>query len=188
MEVVARVNPAWMAKWVIMGILLLGLGAWCFYDATVTYPEHNRRVAAFEELEARGQLDEWPKIASENGWTDEDPGEPRTDFDILSQWIMLAICVPLGLASLITVAFHAGRTLSADETGVRGRGGERVPYERITAIDKSRWDRKGIAVLHFESDGGDPDTLKLDDWVFRGAAAVLAEVEKRTGLGENIAG
>lgn len=188
MAIEARVNPGWVAKWLVMGSLLLGMGAWCLYDAVVAYPEHNRRVAAFNELKEQGRLADWPTIAAEHGWSDADPGEPKTDLDILSQWIMLAICGPLGLAAIVIVALHARRRITADEAGLVGPRGERVPYGRITSIDKERWERKGIAVVHYETADGRSLSVKIDDWVYRGAAEVLQEVELRTGLGEAMPG
>jgi hypothetical protein len=149
----------------------------------VRYPEHNRRVAAFTELKENQRLGDWSKVAADNGWSDDDPGQPHGETDIMSQWVMLAICAPLGLAALGMVGWNARRTLVADAERVHGPDGSKVSYDRITAIDKARWDRKGIAWITYQDETGQEDRFKIDDWVFRGAAEVLAEVERRTGLG-----
>jgi hypothetical protein len=87
------------------------------------------------------------------------------------------ICIPIGLLSLIWLAFNARRPLFADEQGVQF-GSRRLAYDQITSIDRTRWDSKGIAVLESEQ----AKSITLDDWKFKGAADVLGVVDARLGI------
>jgi len=42
-----------------------------------------------------------------------------------------------------------------------------VPLGTIGKIDKRRWDRKGIAYIHYELTGGRIGCLRLDDFVYQ---------------------
>ena len=182
MAVEARMNPTWRNKWLLLAGFLVFFAAWSVYDALVAYPAHNQRVAKFQELKETSRLSEWPEHARSQGWSDEDPGEPMSEGSIQTQWVQMGICLALA-AMVLGRVIYVGRTrLAADDQGLVGPSGERVPYDQIREIDKTRWDSKGIAVVHYGGDGA-RRKLKLDDWVYRDADVVLGEVEKRTGLG-----
>jgi hypothetical protein len=196
MAVEARVNPTWATKWIIMAVFLLGYGAMCIYDGSVAYPNHNKRVQKIREYKTEtveGATSawnwksdqakrDWADYAKSQGWSDEDPGAPKSEQDLFTQWVQLAIVGPLGIAALAMVLVTSRRKLVADEQGVTGATGPRVPYSAIVSIDKARWDSKGIAILHW-TDGPRSGKLKIDDWVYRDGDRVLEEVEKFTGLG-----
>ena len=58
-----------------------------------------------------------------------------------------------------------------------------VPLGNVTAVDRGRWDRKGIALVDYTLDDGTPGTLRLDDFIYQRAPIdaifdrVLAAVE-----------
>ena len=185
MPIEASINPTWAIKWILLGVALLVFAGWSWYDGAVGYPEHNRHVAAFQKHMASDELKaKWPEYARSQGWSDEDPGEARSEFDITTQYVMMVVLIPLGLAAVGLVLYHRGRKLIADEEGLVGSSGERAAYGSIRSIDKARWDAKGIAVVNYVDDEGQEDTIKVDDWVFRDAELVLEEVERQTGLGD----
>ncbi|QNN21961.1 hypothetical protein HED60_06645 [Planctomycetales bacterium ZRK34] len=207
MAIEARVNPTWAWKWVIMAGFCLGFGALCIYDGLIAYPNHNQKVAAFahyqpdaaEKLfDISGQPAGWsfdetkldytghadfPAFADAMGWSDENPGPPKSDTDITTQWIMLVICALIGASALIWVFLHKGTKLIADENGFIASDGTRIGYAEITDINKAKWDSKGIAVVHYKTPEGADATAKIDDWVYRDGDLVLEQVEQMTGIG-----
>ena len=134
---------------------------------------------------------------AKRGWKDMDPSkvlhqEPaaapgmrgkvylttaiHSEWDIRTQFIMAAICLPIGLYLLYRLVRMAPRRLAADEDTLYCIEGPEIPFESITSIDKKKWDRKGIAWVHYEQDGKNGKAL-IDDWIFKGAAAVLERIE-----------
>jgi hypothetical protein len=168
-----------------MSAMLLGFALWSVYDGAVAYPAHNEKVAKFQELKDGGRISMWPAYASERGWSDEDPGEGFDEMDIRTQWVQASVTGALALAALFMIWRTYRSRLAAEPDALVGPSGQRVHYNEITEIDKERWDSKGIAIVHYESDGK-KGTVKIDDWVFKDADHVLAEVENRTGLGAPI--
>lgn len=207
MAIEAHVNPTWAWKWVIMAVFCLGFGGWCIYDGLVAYPEHNLKVAAFahyqpdasEELfDATGQPAGWsydasrlnyeghpdyPAFAESMGWSDEKPGKPKSDTDIMTQWIQLAITLVIAVSALGWVYAHKGTKLVATDEHLVGANGKQVAFAHITDINKAKWDSKGIAVVHYKTPEGEQGTIKIDDWVYRDGDLVLEQVEQHTGLG-----
>jgi hypothetical protein len=91
---------------------------------------------------------------------------------------------PLSLLFLAWV-FHASRgSYRFDGSTLSVPGHENIPLSAIQKIDRSKWDRKGIAYLQYQLPGSDKlGTIKLDDFIYQRIptdaifAAVLESVE-----------
>lgn len=173
-------------KWLVMGLVLIGFGGLCIKDGALVYPQQQAQYEVYEGFAETDNMAGWVERAESEGWS-TDPPPARSDMDIYTQWGMLAISWPLGFAALGMVIWFRGRKLVATEEALVGHRGERVLYNSITAIDKERWDSKGIAYVLWE-EGEESGRIKIDDWVFRDAWRVLDEVEDQTGLGEPVPG
>lgn len=187
MPVTAKMNLEYAIRSALFGLMLLGFGAWSLYDGVRGYPEHNRRADAYNALiresEQGGKTRQewhaaWQKLAESNGWKTDKPKVRHSTWDIRTQFIMALIFCPIGLASLVGVALNSRRRFSAEGDGLHGFAATTIPYAAITAIDKKKWDRKGIANLEVAIQGA-ARKVTLDDWKFRGMTAILAEIEKR---------
>jgi hypothetical protein len=190
MAVAARINPTWKWKWIAVSTAMILYGFRCVYDYNVAYPKHDEMVTKFHEFKELGTLDKWPAFAAEHGYGPEDPGQKhllKNDAgdvmkdDYFSQIWQAALVFTLGVAGYGWLAFNMSRKLVADDDKLIGPGGA-APYSAITSIDKKRWDRKGIAVVHYTDAKGEEDTITIDDWIYRDADLVLEEVEARTGI------
>ena len=176
--VVAKVSTGWVVRMVVAGVAFAGFAVWCLYDGLVKYPAINDRYEQYQQLHEQGRLEEWPEVAREQGWSPKQMRESdvKSDWDIRTQFIMAGVCAPIGLIVLIRLGLTIPRRLAADDTGLITTRGKRIPYDAITAIDKKKWDRKAIAVVHYKSNGKE-ETAKIDDWIFKGGAQVLQTVE-----------
>jgi len=187
MPVTAKINLEYAIRSALFGLMMLGFGLWSLYDGAVGYPRHNQRAQAYQDLyqqyEQAGRARQewfaaWQKLARAQGWNTDKPRVKHSDWDLRTQFIMALIFGPIGLASLIGVGLNARRRFSAGDDGLHGFAATAIPYAAITAIDKKKWDRKGIAKLEVAIEGA-ARKVTLDDWKFRGMAAILAETEKR---------
>jgi hypothetical protein len=136
----------------------------------------------YQELKEEGRLDEWSQIVAERGWLPNDPGVPRTEFEIAGQFFMLAIAGSAGLLVLIHVLRCRGRWIEMDETGLRTSRGQTVAFDQITAINKKKWDKKGIAKIQYQQNGHD-SVLTLDDFIYERPTTddMLRQVEDHVG-------
>jgi hypothetical protein len=176
----ARVSVSWAVRMLIAGLAFVGFGCWSLYDGKVKYPKVEE---TFQQYQQAGQMEEWVAYAGKQGWKQEWQTDPDTGavhvyspWDIRTQFIMAAICLPVGFGILIRLVFTLPKKVGADESALYATSGERIPHDAITDIDRRKWARKGIAVVHYELNGK-PGKATIDDWIFKGAAKVLDEVD-----------
>lgn len=165
-----------------VALVLLGFSGWSYYDGKYAYPEQQKRADAYTELEAVEELERWPEVAAENGWEPYDPGERKSDADIQVQFYMVGIAGIPGLLVLINVLRSLGKWIELDDKGLRSSRGVEVPLDAITKIDKKKWDKKGIAKLHYQADGSEKK-FTLDDFIYERPTTdeILRQVEDRIG-------
>ncbi len=102
----------------------------------------------------------------------------HSPWDIRAQHFMAAVCLPIGLLALGSLALSAKRCYSADEEGLHGFARAPIPYDAVQSVDWSRWQRKGIVKLT-ASANGTTRTFKLDGWKYRGMTDILKAVEEK---------
>jgi hypothetical protein len=129
-------------RYLVFAALLL-LGPWFARDGWVTWP----REAQLHRAN--------PKT-----------GAPHSDLDIWFQKF-LAITLPAAGIGLLVRTLYQSRgayRLQGDVLSVPGHPD--VPLDAIRQMDKSRWDKKGIAWVHYELPTGAPRALALDDFIY----------------------
>lgn len=199
MDMRADIRKGYLARPAIMALMLLGFGVAFLYDGFVAYPREHAMFTTYADIRdahtfSDGKYDveaidtQWAAAATERGWpvefTGDAPGELHSGWDIPTQKVLGAVCLPFGLVVGFGFVRQIGRWVEADEQGLTASWGPRVTWEQITALDKARWKTKGIAYVHYRpsgSAGGAGDQrLKLDDWEYEREPmqAIAAEVEK----------
>ncbi len=184
MKNVARVSRQWVVRMLIAGIAFFGFGLWAVYDGFIYYPRRNHIIERFEEHREAGRMGEWRELAEQKGWPEEpDPDNYKTQWDIRTQFIMAAICLPLGLVILLRLGLKSRQSMATDEQHFIATNGRRIPYSAIVSLDKRRWDSKGIAEVYYENEQGRRRKTRVDTWIFKGGDGILRDIESSTGLG-----
>jgi hypothetical protein len=182
-DLVAAPDVAYRWKHLILAVLMIGGGLWFAYDGWIKWPAQNARAVELETAKAteaskpgggdKARIDE---LAKELGQISK-----HTDLDIIIQKVLAFTLPAFGI-------FWGGWTLR----DTRGRyhmvgdtltapGHPPITFNEIRRIDKRKWDRKGIAFLHYEH--GTPPVrgiLKLDDFAYERNAtdAILERIER----------
>ena len=154
-------------------LLLIALGAmlyaaWCLYDARIGYPNKIEARDRFEEVKKEYPEEwkkEWPKVAKENGWDPTKEPDELSEGDITTQWLQFAIVFPIGSYCLISVALWSRRYIGADDEKLYSHGGVEVPFDKITRIDATRWESKGISRVYYDLGVGEQNVL-IDDFKY----------------------
>lgn len=131
----------------VIAAMLIGFGAWCFYDAYVkgSYPAD--KVETFNDA-----LSYW--------------------FNHAGAFVFPA----LGLIPLVMGAAMLRRRVVADGEGIGFAGKARIAWGDVTRLDASRWDPKGILVLISADDAKLVlDEWKLDKTNFRTLVAFVEQ-------------
>ena len=167
----------------------LGFSGWSYYDGKYAWPAQRERALKYQELEDFGELEKWPEVAAENGWEPYNPGEPKKETDIQLQFYMVGIAGIPGLLVLINVLRSLGRWIEMDDKCLRSSRGEEVPLDAITQIDKKRWDKKGIAKVHYQANGSEKK-FTLDDFIYERPTTdeILRQLELRVGFDKIVNG
>lgn len=169
MAVRANISKGYIWRPGLIGVAALAFSAWFLYDGVVKYPLQQEQHEAYAEIyqthtdpTEAGRA--WETLAVEKSWPTTKP-TAREDKDIFTQKLLAGITCPIGLYFLATFLMSTGRWIEADEQGLRTKNGKQTDYASITSIDQSRWDSKGIAVVHYENNG-QAGHITLDDWKF----------------------
>jgi hypothetical protein len=159
-------------------------------DAFFDYPEDNRQQAALQQFiddvgEIRSHREQWTEYAAEHNLP-EDPNavpDKHGPWDMRLQYAMIVAFLPIGTLALGYFVRCHWMWIRADEQGLRTNAGKVAPWERLTDLDRSRWQSKGIAIVHFDNNGR-PDRITLDDWKFETGPIrqIVQQVEQQLGL------
>jgi hypothetical protein len=155
--IVARAGRYYRNARYLMVLLCLGLAGWFAYDGWVAWPREN----------AQAQQHGAEKL-------------PRSDFDILLQRLLAGALPFVGLGILIRALHHSRGEFRLEGQTLRVPGHPPVPLDAIRQIDKSKWERKGVARIDYELPGTtETRRLTLDDFVYDQTAtdAILARIE-----------
>jgi len=173
MAIIARLSRTWIRRQTIIGAVALAVGCWFFYDGAVTYPKSNERFRAYTKFVQEGNETAWPTYAKEHHWNER---PPEKEYRITDQWVLGTAAVLGSMAAFGLLLASLKRTVSSDGETVTASNGSRVPIRAIRSTDRRKWQSKGIAYAHYDSNGKQA-RLKLDDFKYAGAEDILKEVE-----------
>ncbi|MEX0887675.1 MAG: hypothetical protein WD009_14680 [Phycisphaeraceae bacterium] len=136
------------------------------YDAVVRYPEQQRIYEEYVEVRETHEdwRSEWVQRMQAHGYPEVPEG--RSEMDITTQYIFAGITGGLGLLFLFGFLRTFGRWVAVDDEGLLTSARQRARWAAITSVDQERWETKGIAVVHYRTDAGQPARITLDDWKY----------------------
>ena len=186
MAVTARISKAYRIRLGAMAALLLAFSGWFFYDGAIGYPEQQRVFELWEDLRENHPewRAEWNQLMNEHGYPANPDG--KSELDIFVQYLLGVITGGLGLLFLFGFVRTFGRWVAADDEALTANGGHRAAFDRIESVDTERWDRKGIAIVHYRDGAGQPRRITLDDWKFDREAtqAIYQQLQGKLGQGD----
>ena len=128
----------------IMAAMLLGIGIWCWMDAANYPPPKAWDLANINE--AAGHV-----------------------FNHYTPWL----AIPIGAFMAFRGFLALRRVLAADAEGMGYKGSDKLPWDKITALDASQLKSKGILTVEYEGD----KKLVLDSWKLQNFRDLVAFVE-----------
>lgn len=190
MQLQAKISREWRDRMIIVLILLLGSAGWFFYDGAVSYPAYNEKADAYAEIQRVYGADEtlanekWKALAIERHWDTEDLPKKRKNEEQQFHW-----CFGLLVATsafLIWMLRDMRRVIVATDDCFTGISTafppfnplKKVHFASVRGIDKRRWEKKGIAVVHYKNEDGEPRTVYIDDYKYVGSEKILERCEE----------
>ena len=164
----ARISKGFRYRLLAIGAGLTAFGCWALYDGAVKYPKQAEVYAELEAMQAEHEdwASRWVSYAEERGY-EPNPNEVKQTqtHDIATQYVMAALCLPVGGFFLFNFFRAGGRFVEADEAGIRSRDAS-ASWEEVRDLDDSRWRTKGISRVQFRREDGSEGSVLLDDWKF----------------------
>jgi hypothetical protein len=165
-EIIAQPDAGYRWKHLIVSVAMIAFGLWFAYDGWKKWPDENVRITQVQKekdaANAAGDSAKVEALAKELG-----DMEHHSEMDLAIQKA-LAIALPaFGLVwGIWTIKDTRGVYRMSGNT-LHVPGHPPVTVDDIRRIDKRKWDKKGVAYLHYEI--GQPPTagiLKLDDFAY----------------------
>ena len=195
MNIKASAHKGYILKYLLIGLAALAFGLIHFKDAIFVYPGLRPMAKTFEEF--RGPLDEngksvipdgelqsgWKALAAENDWPEEFPKlNDEIDNLLLYNYFIGIIFTPIALLCLWNVVTTLGRSVELEGDQLTDHKGNTIDIKNIVAIDKKRWEKKGLVTLTAKANG-QTEKILLDDLKFerRPVDEIMMHIEKTVG-------
>ena len=180
MTIRAVADKKYLRRYLLLSLAGLGICLWAVYDSFYKFPKELEMAIAFDQHRQdphRGTR--WRELYQQNkdrGWTEE---MPKNSSDVVRGYIQFnkgVMIFGIGLMSwFLFKYFHTrGSWMESTETGIITSRGYSFEFEKISKINKRKWEDKGIAKVYFEDADGRRSQMTFDDYKYeRGPMADL---------------
>ena len=183
----AETEKFFWLKFLVIGLGTFGYGAWASWDAFVAGPHRLEMSELWEpilnsDLSEEARDDKWKAVATEHGWPTK---RPKKEYNVKDSkefiWFnygLMGVCWVIALPCLFWCLTTRGSWIEATGDGLRNSAGQQLKLDQITKVDKAKWDKKGITILHYNGDQG-MSTFLIDDLKYERAATdeIMAWIE-----------
>lgn len=148
-DIVARAGRYYRNARYVICAMALGAGLWFAYDGWINWPNYNKQFLL---------MDPSKRVTSQ---------QPHSETDIALQQRLAYVLIPLAPLLLGFFLYRSRGEYRLSGTTLHVPGHPPVPADAITALDMSKWKRKGVAFIHYKLPGATEEArLKLDDFVY----------------------
>ncbi len=166
-EIVARPDFRYRGKHILFSAIIFAVGFWFMYDGYIGWPGHNKELsdlnASIRSAQAAGDSRKVDELKAKLA----DMHREYTATDINIQKV-LGFGLPVAglLYGIWTARVTRGQfRLSGHTLSIPGHGD--IEMADIQSIDKTKWDRKGIAVVRYIAHHPRRErSFKLDDFAY----------------------
>ena len=179
-EIVAGPDSGYRWKHLLLAVGAIVFGCWFGYDGWVKWPAENREI---EKVQRDKDIAEEARQADKVNEAAEKLTKLKrhTETDLLIQKLLATVLPGFGIFWAVWTLRETRGQLRMVGNTLEAPGHPPITYENIRRIDKRKWDRKGIALLHYEhGDPPQPGILKIDDFAYerKPADEILERIEK----------
>ena len=179
-ELVAEPAPGYRWKHMILAVGLIVFGLWFAYDGWIRWPNENRRAEQVQRDKDKAQEEHDDAKVQELAKELEQLSR-HSGTDLLIQKLLAFILPAGGIAWGIWTLRETRGVYRMTGGTLAVPGHPPITYDDIRRIDKRKWDRKGVAFVHYETGiPPQPGILKLDDFAYdrRATDAILERIER----------
>ena len=125
-------------------------------------------LADKEAMDDKSDEGLWKDYSGEKGWPQEvDLDEdPKPAYKIKEQLYASIVCLVLSVIALFYYLRTKKRMMKVDDEAYYSPDGARIPFGKMTTIDKRKWETKGLATITFTDENGQEAKAKVDGMVY----------------------
>jgi hypothetical protein len=182
--IIARASLEYRLKRLVIVIMLVGSGLWFAYDGFINWPRENQRIAQLKlDIEAARKIGDEVKVRTLT--VEINSLKQHSDTDLLMQKVLAFSLPPLGLVVLGWALYSSRGQYRLQDNQLSVPGHPPIPLDAIRSIDRTDWDRKGIAWINYELPNGIARSACLDDFIYQRKPTddIFKQIELYTGTG-----
>jgi hypothetical protein len=187
--IVAHASTEYRVKRGIIVLMLVGMGVWFAYDGWYNWPRENQRIAQLKsDIAGARKANDEPTVRKLT--VEINSLTAHTDLSLHLQKVLAVGLPPLGLFVLFWSLYHSRGQYRLEQNTLHVPGHPPIPLDTIRSIDRTDWDRKGIAYLNYELINGKGGSARLDDFIYQRQPTdeIFARIEDYTGTSESSEG
>ncbi|MDB5320540.1 MAG: hypothetical protein JWN40_2171 [Phycisphaerales bacterium] len=182
---VARASNEYRLKRLAIVVMLVGMGAYFGVDGWIRWPRENQQIIELtKEKEVARKADNNSKVVELEAQIKE--MKQHSDTDLLMQKVLAFALPPMGLFVLGWALYYSRGAYRLQDNQLSVPGHPPIPLDAIRSIDRTDWDRKGIAWINYELPNGTARSACLDDFIYQRKPTddIFKQIETYTGTGE----
>jgi hypothetical protein len=183
--IVARASNEYRLKRLAIVVMLVGMGGWFAYDGWYNWPHENQRIAQLKsDIDAARKAGDEPQVRKLT--VEINSLTLHTDLSLQLQKVLALSLPPLGLFVLVWSLYYSRGEYRLRDNQLHVPGHPPIPLDAIRSIDRTDWDRKGIAWINYELPSGIARSACLDDFIYQRKPTdeIFKQIELYTGTGE----
>src|SRR4051812_35339422 len=147
---VAKASREYRIKRLIIVLMLIGMGLWFGYDGFINWPRENARIDQIKtkDLEAARKANDEAKVHQLEAELITLKLHSGTDLS-WQKWLAI-ILPPIGLIVLAWSLYNSRGAYRLADNILNIPGHPPIPLDAIRSIDKTDWNRKGIAYINYQ--------------------------------------
>jgi hypothetical protein len=167
----ANFQKSYLFRYLIFIFVCFPLTLWFLYDGAIAWPRQLPIIRAYEaidkNLEPKAVEEKWKELALANGWSKKPPEKSLVEMEsaILGQYFWASLSLIVGGVAAIYYVKSRNSWIEKVDGGLRTSWGQSLEFGKVTRIDKSKWEAKGIAKA-FYMDKGQRRAFTFDDFKF----------------------
>ena len=197
MDIKANARKGYITKFLLIGLVALAIGGWHLADAIVKAPSMRVHADAYLEMQgppnengdymiSDGDLQEaWTAYAEQHDLKITKPKlHDDITFFVTYNYFIGTIFMLLALWCLLNALPTIGKWIELRDGKLASKNGQEIALKDVTTIDKSRWEKKGIAKVSATDADGKVQTMIVDDLMYEREPTdqIMAEIERIAGV------
>lgn len=164
-DLVARADVQYRWRVYLFFLVVFGYGLWSARDGFIVWPKEN---AEWKAMQDRGQLP---------------PRTLHSPFDLFLNDALGVLLPTLSLPMFLWLMYRSRGEYRLSGDTLHLPGHPPIPLEKIESLDKTRWDRKGVASIDYLDPTGAKRTATLRDMVYHRPTTdeIVSRIETHLG-------